>query len=323
MCHIELRPLSEFRDQPSWHVETREPGHGEFPGPRIWHAYFDEHTPTHLIASFLNALADPSPLQRGMYDRTGHYNAVQEPSPLRPQQVVDAHTARLKALLAQARASRGSRRNPRRPRRTPAPCRPPPAAEPTGPHLISTDHHAHRDFLRHLDHYVRDSKTILDAWDAYSEEHTDLDGWPHDDHAYGLRASQRDADTAEAFEPLRHGARHRLATAETQLAQLPDNTVQGRWVYQLGVLRDALDRLDELHEQWLETRDTLPDTAKPGTTDFDDALAEHHAESWSYLDAWATHGTTLREINTAARKARSPLAPAPARTPARRTVARK
>ncbi|MCP9213060.1 hypothetical protein [Streptomyces cucumeris] len=170
---------------------------------------------------------------------------------------------------------------------------------------------------------MRDSKKILDAWDTYSDEHTDLDGWPHDDDAYGLRASQRDADTAEAFETLRYGARHLLATAETQLTRLPENTVQSRWVYQLGVLRNALDRLDELHEQWLLTRDALPATAKPGTPDFDGALAEHHAESWSYLDDWATHGKALREINTAARKARSPLAPTPALAPAQRTAARK
>ncbi|QNT91931.1 hypothetical protein HEP81_01602 [Streptomyces griseofuscus] len=152
---------------------------------------------------------------------------------------------------------------------------------------------------------MSDSKKILDAWDAYSDEHTDLDGWPYDDHAYGRRASQRDADTAEAFEPLRYGARHLLATAETQLAQLPETHVQSRWVYQLGVLRDA-----------------LPATAKPGTPDFDDALAEHHAESWSYLDDWATHGKALREINTAARKAPSPLVPAPATAPGRRTATR-
>ncbi|MEU0844031.1 hypothetical protein ABZ370_31770 [Streptomyces sp. NPDC005962] len=138
-----------------------------------------------------------------------------------------------------------------------------------------------------------------------------------------MRASQRDADTLTAFEPLHYGAHHLLATAETQLAQLPENTVQSRWTYQLGVLHTALDRLDELHEQWLATRDALPATAKPGTTDFDDALAEHHAESWSYLDDWATHGKALREINSAARKTRSPLAPIPAPAPVRRTATRK
>ncbi|MBW1597303.1 DUF317 domain-containing protein [Streptomyces sp. JJ38] len=112
MCRIELRPSSELHDRPSWRVETREPGHGTIDGPRIWHAYFHEHTPTRLVGSFLTALADRSPLQRGMYDRTGHYSAVQEPSPLRPQQVVDAHTTRIKALRAQARFARRQQTKP-------------------------------------------------------------------------------------------------------------------------------------------------------------------------------------------------------------------
>ncbi|MGW4441925.1 hypothetical protein [Streptomyces sp. NPDC004682] len=101
--------------------------------------------------------------------------------------------------------------------------------------------------------------------------------------------------------------------------------MQDRWTYQMGVLHDALDRLDELHEQWLATRDGLPASARPGTPEFDDALAEHHAESWSYLDDWALHGTILREINTAARNAPSPLAPSPTAAPAfgRRTPVRK
>ncbi|MFC9856256.1 MULTISPECIES: DUF317 domain-containing protein [unclassified Streptomyces] len=115
MCHIELRQLSEFEDLPSWHVETREPGHGEVSGPRIWHAYFDKHTPDHLVGSFLIALADHSPLQRGMYDRTGHYSAVQEPSPLRPQQVVDAHTKRINALRSQGRPARRQQTKPATP----------------------------------------------------------------------------------------------------------------------------------------------------------------------------------------------------------------
>lgn len=138
-----------------------------------------------------------------------------------------------------------------------------------------------------------------------------------------MRASKRDADTAAAFEPLRPGARHLLATAETQLIQIPKNTVQGRWNYQLGVLRDALDRLDELHDEWQATRDALPITSRPGSPDHDDALSEHHAESWSNLDDWSTHGKAIQEINTAARKARSPLALAPAPAPAPRAAARR
>ncbi|MFE9725944.1 hypothetical protein ACFYQ5_20690 [Streptomyces sp. NPDC005794] len=140
-----------------------------------------------------------------------------------------------------------------------------------------------------------------------------------------MRASRRDADTAETFEDLRAGARHLLATADMQLGNLPTAAVQNRWVYQLGVLQTALDRLDELHEQWRETRDSLPANAKPGTPLFDDALAEHHAESWTYLDDWACHGHTLREINSAARNTPSPLAPPPTTVPApdRRTPVRR
>ncbi len=140
-----------------------------------------------------------------------------------------------------------------------------------------------------------------------------------------MRASQRDADAHTAFEPLRSSARHLLVTAETQLARLPENTVQGRWVYQLGVLHAALERLEELHEQWLATRDSLPANVQPGSPAFDDALAEHHAESWSYLDDWASHGQALREINAAALNAPSPLAPPPTTVPApgRRTPVRR
>jgi hypothetical protein len=87
--------------------------------------------------------------------------------------------------------------------------------------------------------------------------------------------------------------------------------VQSRWVWQLGVLHDALDRLDALHENWRETVD-----ARPGTPAFDDALAEHHAECWSHLDDWATHGQAIVEINAASRHAPSPLAPRPATTAA-------
>ncbi|MFF7400567.1 hypothetical protein [Streptomyces murinus] len=177
--------------------------------------------------------------------------------------------------------------------------------------LISPDPHAHREALAQLGLYLSEAKKILAEWDAYSDEHTDLDGWPYDDHAYGLRQSQRDADTAAAFQDLHDGARHLLATAEAQLPLIPPGIAQTRWVYQLGVLHGALKQLDTLNEQWLATRDDLPAAAKPGTTTFDTALAEHHAECWSYLDDWATHGHAITEINAAARSAPSPLAPSP------------
>ncbi|MFG3038089.1 hypothetical protein ACGFYZ_14380 [Streptomyces sp. NPDC048330] len=168
---------------------------------------------------------------------------------------------------------------------------------------ISLNPAHHREFVHHLDRFVRESERILAAWDAYSEEATDLDGWPYDEDAYGLRKSQRDADTAEAFESVRAGARHLLATAETQLTALPARSVQDRWVWQLGTLHNALERLESLHAEWLQTHDTLPSDARPGTDIYDGALADYHAEAWSYLDDWATHGRAILDIHAAALKA--------------------
>ncbi|WP_406357250.1 DUF317 domain-containing protein [Streptomyces sp. NBC_01635] len=101
-CRVERRP--ERNAAVSWHVEAHEPEHSPR-GPRLWHAWFDARTPTRLVDAFVTALADPAPLQRGMFDRTAH-GAVQEPSPLSPQHVVDAHTERLRALRARTRAAR-------------------------------------------------------------------------------------------------------------------------------------------------------------------------------------------------------------------------
>ncbi|MCV2464975.1 hypothetical protein OEB94_37525 [Streptomyces sp. ICN988] len=84
--------------------------------------------------------------------------------------------------------------------------------------------------------------------------------------------------------------------------------MQNRWVWQLGVLQDALERLDALAERWQATRDNLPADARLGTDAYDNALATHNAACWDALRDWATHGHTLAEINTAARRAPSPLA---------------
>ncbi|WP_407549060.1 DUF317 domain-containing protein [Streptomyces sp. Pv4-95] len=112
MCHAERRARG------GWHIETGEPGHGSPMGPCIWHAWFDDQAPDHLVGAFITALADPAPLQRGMFDRTAHHSVVQQPSPLAPEQVVDAHTSRLDALRAQARAAR---RRPTATTKAPAP----------------------------------------------------------------------------------------------------------------------------------------------------------------------------------------------------------
>ncbi|KUN00041.1 hypothetical protein AQI95_35970 [Streptomyces yokosukanensis] len=112
MCHIERRPARNDNGARFWAVETCEPGHSTPRGRRLWHAVFDSRTPIHLVNAFVTALADPAPLQRGMYDRTAHHSVVQQPSPLTPEQVVAAHTARLDAVRAQTRTA-ARRRQPK------------------------------------------------------------------------------------------------------------------------------------------------------------------------------------------------------------------
>ncbi|MFW6724161.1 hypothetical protein ACHZ98_29235 [Streptomyces sp. MAR4 CNY-716] len=101
--------------------------------------------------------------------------------------------------------------------------------------------------------------------------------------------------------------------------------MQSRWYWQIDVLRSALNQLDELHERWLQTRDELPANASPGTPTYDGAQAEYHAEAWSHLDTWSTHGDALREIDTASRHASARPSPSPTMAPAagRRSPARK
>ncbi|MFC9464371.1 hypothetical protein [Streptomyces coelicoflavus] len=75
--------------------------------------------------------------------------------------------------------------------------------------------------------------------------------------------------TAEAFEPVRERAHLLLANAQTQLGHLPSGSMQSRWVWQLGVLQDALERLDTLAERRQATRDELPADAHRGTDAYD------------------------------------------------------
>jgi hypothetical protein len=102
LCVVEHRPLSEFHDEPDWFIEATAPGYGAGPGRPIWQARLHANTPAHLVNAFLTALTDTAPLQRGKFDDLGHYTAVQVRSPLSPEQVVTAHTDRIKAITAQA-----------------------------------------------------------------------------------------------------------------------------------------------------------------------------------------------------------------------------
>ncbi|MEU3553371.1 hypothetical protein [Streptomyces fragilis] len=175
---------------------------------------------------------------------------------------------------------------------------------------------AHRAMLRDLDRFLRESDRVLAAWRVYSEEHTDLDGWPFDDDAYGRRATDRDAAVAESFDHVRGGAAHLLATARAQLVLLPTGAAQSRWAWQLTVLQDALDRLGALRETWRITRDSLPPNAGPRTSAFDDTHAAHLRAAGAALNEWAVHGHAIREIDKAARSAPFRLVPRPATSPA-------
>jgi hypothetical protein len=111
LCVIEHRPFNAFHDEPDWFIETTEPGYGVDPGRSIWQARLHANTPAHLVNAFIAALTDTAPLQRGRLDDPGHHTAVQVRSPLSPEQVVAAHTDRIKAITAQtARLARRRQR---------------------------------------------------------------------------------------------------------------------------------------------------------------------------------------------------------------------
>jgi hypothetical protein len=74
---------------------------------RLWHAYFDDRTPRHLLAAFAVALSDPAPVPRGHYDVPHSHLVTQESGPP-GEQLAAAHEARLKAVRAAARKARRS-----------------------------------------------------------------------------------------------------------------------------------------------------------------------------------------------------------------------
>ncbi|MFJ6752155.1 hypothetical protein ACIQNI_28825 [Streptomyces sp. NPDC091266] len=175
--------------------------------------------------------------------------------------------------------------------------------------------HQHR--LKQLALFIRESDQILTDWDAYCDQHTDLDDLPYDEIGYAQRADLRNADTWRAFNRIRPSAKELVATAEAQLQRLPAKAIQSHWVRRLGALDTALDHLAALQNEWLATRDNLHPSARPGTARYDDAQAERNTDARRYLDEWALAGETILEIHCAARQAPPAQTIAtPARTPA-------
>lgn len=155
----------------------------------------------------------------------------------------------------------------------------------------------HEQQLHRLERYLRESERILAAWDAYSDEHTDNDGWPLDPDSYGRRAAQRDAETWSAFEGVRGCAKELLRTAESELRRMPGTLLRTAWPWQLGVLESALEQINDLQRQWLTARDNLPWNAVPGTDAYDDIIGERNEEAWHPLNEWTDHGQALLDIH--------------------------
>lgn len=168
--------------------------------------------------------------------------------------------------------------------------------------MSPTPDEIHRRSLGRLARYVKAAEEILASWDDYSDQHTDEDGWPHDDIAYGWRQRRRDADTWHAFSRIRSTAASYLTRAQRQLRRLPTGAVEPRWAWQLKQLHTSLEAITTLQTQWLAERSALPDRAVPGTEEYDEPLADRNAEAWHHLNTWATHGTALIDIDTTARR---------------------
>ncbi|ROQ70155.1 uncharacterized protein DUF317 [Streptomyces sp. 840.1] len=75
-------------------------------GNRLWHAYFDDGTPRHLLAGFATALAAPAPVSRGHYDVPHSHLVTQVERGAQGDQLSAAHDARLKAIRSATRKAR-------------------------------------------------------------------------------------------------------------------------------------------------------------------------------------------------------------------------
>ncbi|MET9294379.1 DUF317 domain-containing protein [Streptomyces sp. NPDC003077] len=111
---------------PPWRIKVIEAPWARGP---FWEAQLHHTTPAHLLSALGAALASPEPVQRGMHDRTA-YSAHRNESPLTPEQVVEAHTRRLDAARARARAARRAQKFSAQ--RTPVPDRPVPVSTARG-----------------------------------------------------------------------------------------------------------------------------------------------------------------------------------------------
>ncbi|MFE1803677.1 hypothetical protein [Streptomyces sp. NPDC059533] len=160
----------------------------------------------------------------------------------------------------------------------------------------------HQEMAGRLAAFLRAADTALDAWDLYSDEHTDLDGWPYDPETYDGRKAERDRAVWTAFSPLREEAGVLLDTAEADLDRIPASSVQQRWAWQLGQLRDALHRIDAARTEYQKLLAAHPHASREARHAAVDA---RNAEAWNALYSWSVHGRAVLEIHTTAVRAAS------------------
>ncbi|MEK8146161.1 hypothetical protein NKH18_47960 [Streptomyces sp. M10(2022)] len=93
-----------------------------------------------------------------------------------------------------------------------------------------------------------------------------------------------------------------MHVAEQQLAQLAVSDRTRHYAWQVRELHEATECLYAVYDDWLSVRAALPESARPGTTAYEDSLAESYAEAWPYVDQWAIHGQALFAVNALAER---------------------
>lgn len=125
---VELRPIfNDSSDHFAWRIT--QPDHIGMP---VWKMWISGPVPDHLMTGLAEQLVSDAPVLRGMYD-LDHYSARQEPSPLTPQQAVEAHFTRIDAAQARARSQRRTRLTTRLPAPAAAPAAAPASSRATRP----------------------------------------------------------------------------------------------------------------------------------------------------------------------------------------------
>ncbi|MFI8103417.1 DUF317 domain-containing protein [Streptomyces sp. NPDC086023] len=104
LCAELIDFYDEAPERMTWRIEATS----EYDGPPAWRIWISGAVPERLLDGLAQQLVTTTPVVRGMYDPESN-GARQEPSGLSPEQVVDAHFARVDAIGRRALAHRRTR----------------------------------------------------------------------------------------------------------------------------------------------------------------------------------------------------------------------